>query len=670
MPANDDLQDAQVRHQMFLQRHSAQVVAKAVALLNQSIAGIVARLEREDMTGITEARLRALLKAEGALVKEAYKPVRDAIRKDVEAFARYEAQFQAGILAGPLPVQLDVVTPAPAQVVAAVKARPFQGRHLREWFKDMEEGAFARLRNAIRIGYVEGRTTEQVVRDIRGTRRAKYADGIMQASRRSVQATVRTAMTHTANVARHETYMANEDLIEGVLYVATLDSRTTLVCASNDGKVFPVDSGPRPPLHPNCLTGDSKITASPRVSGYSVRMFDGEIVDIETSGGRRLSCTPNHPILSPEGWVLAGSLDFGDEIVCYERQDVSLGPDDLDENPVPLISEIAKALFASGSMSSSEVPVSAPDFHGDGSGSEVAVVGSYRSLDAEFESGFLESFSQESLVNRNLLASGSSSFAKLLERGLASFGGLVGVGDELLDFFRGRPVHPGLLLLGPVSWLASEFGQDFSHRVWRDSELFPDRGDAYAAVEHVDDSFLIDTSDGSFMLGHDLDVSSDKLPVDDASPYSDICSRLIDRRSGQVEIDRVVKAVKRDFSGHVYNLETSEGYYIAEGIVTHNCRSTTTPVLKSWKELGIDLEEAPEGTRASLNGQVPASLTYSDFLRKQPVAFQDEFLGRTAGRLFRRGKLPLDRFVDRRGNQLSLDQLRQREPAAWKRAGL
>ena len=36
--------------------------------------------------------------------------------------------------------------------------------------------------------------------------------------------------------------------------VATLDSRTSSVCRSLDGRVFPVDSGPRPPFHINCRT--------------------------------------------------------------------------------------------------------------------------------------------------------------------------------------------------------------------------------------------------------------------------------------------------------------------------------------------------------------------------------------------------------------------------------
>lgn len=100
------------------------------------------------------------------------------------------------------------------------------------------------------------------------------------------------------------------------------------------------------------------------------------------------------------------------------------------------------------------------------------------------------------------------------------------------------------------------------------------------------------------------------------------------------------------------------------------CRSSTAPVTKSWKELGLNLNEAPPGTRASMNGQVPDDLVYSSWLRKQPVEFQEEVLGKTKATLFRKGEIDLDRFVDRAGNELTLAELRRKEAEAWERAGL
>lgn len=89
------------------------------------------------------------------------------------------------------------------------------------------------------------------------------------------------------------------------------------------------------------------------------------------------------------------------------------------------------------------------------------------------------------------------------------------------------------------------------------------------------------------------------------------------------------------------------------------CRSTTIPVIKSWRELGIDLDEAPEGTRASMNGQVPASMKYEEFLRGQDAAFQDDVLGKVKGQWFRDG-ISIKKFVDD-GRILTLEEIAKRE---------
>ena len=101
-----------------------------------------------------------------------------------------------------------------------------------------------------------------------------------------------------------------------------------------------------------------------------------------------------------------------------------------------------------------------------------------------------------------------------------------------------------------------------------------------------------------------------------------------------------------------------------------NCRSTTAPVTRSWEELGIDLDEAPPGTRASMDGQVPGKTTFNQWLRRQSADRQAEALGSTKARLFREGNLSVDRFVDDAGKPYTLDELRRREASAFERAGI
>jgi hypothetical protein len=69
-------------------------------------------------------------------------------------------------------------------------------------------------------------------------------------------------------------------------------------------------------------------------------------------------------------------------------------------------------------------------------------------------------------------------------------------------------------------------------------------------------------------------------------------------------------------------------------------------------------------------GQVPAETDYGEWLADQPIGFQDEHLGPTRARLFRKGELELDSFTDRAGNDLTLADLAKRHPDAFIHAGM
>lgn len=80
--------------------------------------------------------------------------------------------------------------------------------------------------------------------------------------------------------------------------------------------------------------------------------------------------------------------------------------------------------------------------------------------------------------------------------------------------------------------------------------------------------------------------------------------------------------------------------------------------------MGIDIDESPAGTRASLNGQVPGDTSYEEWLRGQPAHVQDEILGPGRADVFRSGGVEFSRFVDDRGRPVSVEQLRRMEEAA------
>lgn len=97
----------------------------------------------------------------------------------------------------------------------------------------------------------------------------------------------------------------------------------------------------------------------------------------------------------------------------------------------------------------------------------------------------------------------------------------------------------------------------------------------------------------------------------------------------------------------------------------YNCRSTTTPVLKMPSEMGIKgLDDLPAGQRASMFGPVARKETYNSWLKRQPKSFQDKVLGPGKAAIFRRGKLPLSKFVDAKNRSLTIPQLLKLEKEA------
>lgn len=111
-------------------------------------------------------------------------------------------------------------------------------------------------------------------------------------------------------------------------------------------------------------------------------------------------------------------------------------------------------------------------------------------------------------------------------------------------------------------------------------------------------------------------------------------------------------------------------YLQGPGRIHFCCRSTETLITKSWREMDIDADEMDEGTRASMDGQVPGDTTYSEWLLRQSIARQDKVLGVTRGRLLREGGMSPDQFFSDKGEFLTLAQLREIDSQAFQKAGL
>lgn len=246
LTVNEQLADAAIGRAVDLSQYANSVVRRIIALLNRSDAELAARLtialEQLPASAFSVERLETLLASVRALNAAAYDAVGRELASEMRGLADAEAAWQARTLTAALPAQVQASVGVAAvnaeQAYAAAMARPFQGRLLAEWARSIEADRMARIRDAVRQGYVQQETVAEIVRRIRGTRAKAYADGLLEIDRRAAEAVVRTAVSHTAGLVRDRTYEANGDLIKAEQWSSTLDTRTSEICRPRDGKLY------------------------------------------------------------------------------------------------------------------------------------------------------------------------------------------------------------------------------------------------------------------------------------------------------------------------------------------------------------------------------------------------------------------------------------------------
>lgn len=268
MAANQALLDATIRHAVFLERLKAGEVAKFAPFLKEIDRSVRDRLTKSDLSDFTVKRLQKLLDEVDSLLLAIFTRYSDQLNLDLIDLANYEAQFEATSLgkAAPIGVSFEAVIPTVSAIRSAVLGNPLSirgpdgGKLLKPFIKDWTAAERSRVVGAIRQGFFEGQTNFQIIQNIRGTKALKFSDGILAVTDRNATTVVRTSIQHVASQARMETAKANTDVVSKIELVATLDSKTSQICRSMDGKAFPVDSGPRPPFHPNCRTTFVMVT--------------------------------------------------------------------------------------------------------------------------------------------------------------------------------------------------------------------------------------------------------------------------------------------------------------------------------------------------------------------------------------------------------------------------
>lgn len=327
---NELLLDGQIGHQVDLQRYSNGVVRRVLALLNRTdadlFAQLTAALERLPAETFTVERLEALLFSVRSVNAQAYQQIDRELTAELAQLSEYEAGFQQRLFESAIPAQVQArvaIVPVNVQAVyAAAYSQPFQGRLLKEWAASLEASRAARIRDAIRIGYVEQQTVSQIVQRVRGTRARGYSDGIIEIDRRNAESMVRTAVSHIAGFTRDRFFEENDDLIKAQVWVSTLDSRTSEPCRVRDGKEYtpkthkPIGHGIPWLAGPGRLHWQCRSTSVPVTKSWRELGLDADEVD----PGTRSSMDGQVPADQTYGqWLAKQSAKRQDDVLGSTR---------------------------------------------------------------------------------------------------------------------------------------------------------------------------------------------------------------------------------------------------------------------------------------------------------------------------------------------------------------
>lgn len=256
--------DHLLRYRLRLERLSYGTMQELLRDVDRAIDQVTAALEgsgapREPLTATgLERSLPALRNLKADLRQELAAKVEEMVL----AAAVTVGPAVAGAMTS-VSVPADYISASVSTRARALADAPIDGLKWPQWGARLGDDVIQRVNGAIREAYAVGESIRQASKRVRE---------VIPLAKASAQKLTRTAMTDVASRGALEAYRVAR--VERVRFIAVLDNRTSVQCASFSGLVFPIGAAPRPPLHPNCRSVLAPVL--PGEDGAAWSDLDGE----------------------------------------------------------------------------------------------------------------------------------------------------------------------------------------------------------------------------------------------------------------------------------------------------------------------------------------------------------------------------------------------------------
>lgn len=348
-------------------------------------------------------------------------------------------------------------------------------------------------------------------------------------------------------------------------------------------------------IHPNCLVPGGTVLAE-GVVAHSCREYDGPVVTLVTSKGNRITVTPNHPILTTEGFIPAGMLQENQKIIettgKYGRF-MGEAPDNI--NIPTSVENIGHSIIQTCGGTTVRVKGSAVQFHGDGiADSEINVVFSKRFRVRKGDVLRCEPISKPGFpaahFGRGLFLAKSAIF-QVLQRALHAADGIMGrfgfdpcietvpvESKQAANISKGTAAFRGNLCKSKTLLMqGQEFLKFFRSGLHVSRRHIKEFLSLFSGKEPVVHHSPLDGVFGYAEMFRHLRIS-DPLAAEGLQ-------RLL--RQNVLVVSDLVHVSTSEYHGKVYNLQTKYGFYTYNNIVTHNCLHVILP----WTAAGRTDEE-------------------------------------------------------------------------------
>ena len=264
---NTEIADAVTLHRLRLLRFEGGVArdmvtayASAIADLEAEIKRLAAEVAKGKRGTVRLARLRSLVIGLRPELEAAQVRLTMVLANGTEAAAATEVAKLARLM--PQTIGFSWNTP-PVDAITRAAQGPIVAPWRARLAADLVQ-ANTQIGAITARGLARGASMDDIAAMLKG------ASGVIETYRDRMVVIARTEVQRAANEVALASYMANADVLSGVQWLATLDSRTCLRCAPRHNEVYPMVGGRPvtlsrpPPLHPRC-----RCFLAPVTKGYA-----------------------------------------------------------------------------------------------------------------------------------------------------------------------------------------------------------------------------------------------------------------------------------------------------------------------------------------------------------------------------------------------------------------